>query len=108
MSEQHEPIEEPTVGRTSKLRFEDCDYTAQETQRLLAVRPTTFYEKVLPELEHYLAGNRRKFTGRSILEYRKRKLAEAQQKSAVGSRGSKQLRKSRNKKRRSRKSGAAP
>ena len=110
MSEQPEPIEAPTgaAALISKIRFEDCDYTVEQTKRILAVGATTFFRKILPELESYLQGNRRIITGRSILAYRKRKLAETPQKSALGSRGSKQLRKSRNEKRRSRKSGAAP
>jgi len=111
MSDQQEPIAAPTAGaaaRISRLRFEDCDYTAEQTQRILAVGPTKFFTKVLPELESYLQGNRRIITDRSILAYRTRKLAEAPQKSAVGSRGTKQLHKSRSEKRRSRKSGSAP
>jgi hypothetical protein len=104
MSEQQEPIAAPTAG----VRFEDCDYTVAQTKRILAAGATTFFETVLPELESYLRGNRRIITGRSILAYRNRKLAEAPQKSALGSRGSKQLRKSRSAKRRSRKRESAP
>jgi hypothetical protein len=101
------PTTRPTAP-TSAIPFEDCDYSVRETLRILAARPTTFWGKILPELESYLDGNRRKITGSSIQAYRNRKLAEASQKSALGSRGSKQLRKSRNEKRRSRKGGSAP
>jgi hypothetical protein len=110
-SEQQEPIEAPTAGAValiSKIRFEDCDYTVEQTKRILAVGATKFFKEVLPELENYLQGTRRIITGRSIKAYRERKLAEAPQKSAVGSRGSKQLHESRNEKRRNRKSGSAP
>jgi len=102
-SEQHELIAAPTAGAAA---FEDCDYTVEQTKRILAVGATTFFAKVLPELESYLQGTRRIITGRSILDYRKRKLAESRQMSAVGSRGSKQLRKSRNEKRRSPETGS--
>jgi hypothetical protein len=111
MSEQQELTAAPSAGAAApiaKIRFEDCDYTPEQTQRILAVGHSTFFAKVLPELESYLQGSRRLITGRSILAYRKRKLAETLQKSAVGSRASKQLRKFRSEKRRSRKSGTAP
>jgi hypothetical protein len=59
-SEQHEPIEAPTAGAAA---FEDCDYTVEQTKRILAVGATTFFAKVLPELESYLRGTRRIITG---------------------------------------------
>jgi hypothetical protein len=106
-----EPIKAPTTrptAPTSAIPFEDCDYSVRETLRILAARPTNFWANILPKLDSYLDGNRRKITGESIQRYRANKLAEASQKSAVGFRGSKQLHKSRNEKRRSRKSGSAP
>jgi hypothetical protein len=105
MSEIKAPTARPTAPTSSAIPFEDCSYSVQETLRILAARPTTFFGKILPQLDSYLEGSRRKITGESIQRYRANKLAEASQKSALGSRGSKQLHKSRNEKRRSRKSG---
>ena len=110
MSEQQEPIEAPTAGARapiSNIPFEERGFTTRQTRQILAAGKTRFFEEILPELESYLEGTRRIITGRSILAYRNRKLAEAPQKSAVGSRGTKQLHKSRSEKRRRRKSGAA-
>jgi hypothetical protein len=98
MSKHQEPIEAPNAGAAAlaaKIRFEDCDYTTEQTQRILAVGTTTFFTRVLPELESYLQGNRRIITGRSILAYRERKLGEPRQMSATGIQGSERLRKSR-------------
>jgi hypothetical protein len=55
-----------------------------------------------------MRGGRVKANGAAILALRERKLAETPQKSALESRGLKQLRKFRNEKRRSRKRGSAP
>lgn len=79
MSKQPAAPPAPTNAPISTIRFEDCDYTTAETQRILGVRKTTLFDKLLRngELESYLAGTSRKITGRSIREYRERKLAEA-------------------------------
>jgi hypothetical protein len=59
------------------IKFEDCNYTVQQTMQILAVRKTKFFSDVLPELESYLEGSRRIITGRSILAYRENKLAHS-------------------------------
>ena len=100
MSKHREPSEALNASAltsiSTKIRFEDCDFTTAETQQLLACGTTTlFYELIRTgELESYVRGARRIITGRSILAYRERKLAEARL-SARGSRGAEQLRKAR-------------
>jgi hypothetical protein len=127
MPKDREPIEALNAGAlaaNSKIRFEDCNFTAEETQRILAVGTTTLFDKLLRnrELESYLEGTRRIITGRSILAYRERKLAEAQKlptpqfttwyrrkKTATPSRGAPSRKpKIENEKRRSRETGSAP
>ena len=61
------------------LPFAECGFTTQETRRILVVGKTKFFEEVLPELESYLEGTRRVVTGRSIIAYRERRLAEPRQ-----------------------------
>jgi hypothetical protein len=93
----------PAAAAISNLQipFEDRDYTTQQTLLILATGKTNFFENILPHLEHYLDGNRLKITGRSIKEYRERKLAEPRRKRPTG-----QLPNTR--KRRSREIGSAP
>ena len=100
MPKDRDPIEALSASipaaTSTKIRFEDCDYTTTETQQLLACKTTTLFDELIRtgELESYVRGSRRIITGRSILAYRERKLAEAQQ-TVRGSRGSEQLRRAR-------------
>lgn len=88
-----------TAGAVASVPFEERDFTTAQVQQLLAVGKTTLFTTILPQLETYFEGTRRKITGRSIRAYRDRKLAEPRQK-----RPTEQLRKpkTRNEKRRSR------
>jgi hypothetical protein len=67
MSKQSEPLDVP---------FAERDFTTSQTMQILAVGKTKFFEGVLPQLESYLDGSKRKITGRSIQKYRERRLAE--------------------------------
>ena len=62
--------------QTDNLLFGERLFTSKQTQQLLAVGKTTFFNKVLPELEAFLDGNKLKITGHSILRYQERRLAE--------------------------------
>jgi hypothetical protein len=64
---------------TSDLPFDERLFTSEQTQRLLAVGKTTFFDKVLPQLQAFLDGNKLKISGRSIREYQERRLAEPRQ-----------------------------
>jgi hypothetical protein len=114
MSEQQEPIEAPTTGAaalSSDVPFKDRDFGSAQLQQIFSCGKTHLWMVILPQLEELGGvnheGSRVKVTGAAILALRARKLAEAPQRSALGSRGSEQLRKSRIGKRRSRQSGSA-
>jgi hypothetical protein len=67
----------------SNIPFDKRGFTTQQTRQILAVGKTRFFEEILPQLESYLEGTRRIVTGRSILAYRERKLAEPPRKRSV-------------------------
>jgi hypothetical protein len=56
------------------LPFDERLFTAKQTRQILAIGKTTFF-RILPELKSFLDGNRLKITGRSIREYREKRLA---------------------------------
>lgn len=80
---QRSALEVGAAPPISDIPFAERVFTAKQTQRALAVGKTTFFEKVLPELEAYLDGNRLKITGRSIQAYRERRLAEPRGKRSI-------------------------
>jgi hypothetical protein len=71
----------------ASISFEDRDFTTAQTQQILSCGKTTFFLKILPELERdgyvYWEGSRRKINGRGILAYRERKRAEPPRKRPV-------------------------
>jgi hypothetical protein len=82
------------------LAFEERDYGTPKLLKIFSCGKTTLFMEILPQLETYYLGNRVKATGRSVKEYRERKLAEPQQ--------SRSIPKNHHEKRRSRKAGSAP
>ena len=62
------------------IPFEHRDFGSAQLLQIFNCGKTTLFEEILPELEKqggvYYEGNRVKATGRSIIKYRERKLAE--------------------------------
>ena len=95
----------PTSNK-QPIPFEDRDFGSAQLLQIFSCGKTTLFGDILPELEKeggvYYEGNRVKATGLSIIKYRERKLAE-QRVSRPRPKNHYEKRK-----RRSRKSGAAP
>jgi hypothetical protein len=56
--------------------FEDRDFNTAQLQQIFGCGKTTLFQEIIPHLEIYYEGSRLKATGRSIVDYRRRKLAE--------------------------------
>ena len=112
MSKHQEPMatcRASGAGSTSNeqsIPFEHRDFGSAQLEQIFSCGKTTLFGVILPELEKeggvYYEGSRVKATGLSILKYRARRLAEP--------RVSRLMPKNHHekRKRRSRKSGAAP
>ena len=61
--------------QSSDIPFEHRVFSSKQTQLILNVGKTKFFEEVLPELKAYLDGNKLQITGRSILDYQEKRLA---------------------------------
>jgi hypothetical protein len=69
----------PTSSEQS-IPFEHRDFNTAQLLQIFSCGKTTLFGEILPELEKeggvYYEGSRAKATGRSIIKYRERKLAE--------------------------------
>jgi hypothetical protein len=78
VSKHQEPIEAPNAGAalSSDIQFKDRDFNTAQLLQLFSCGKTTLFQEIIPHLEIYYEGSRLKATGRSIIKYRERKLAE--------------------------------
>jgi hypothetical protein len=86
MSKHQEPMAACTaagVALTSSeqsIPFEHRDFNTAELLQIFSCGKTTLFQDIIPHLEIYYEGPRIKATGRSIIKYRERKLAEPRRK----------------------------
>jgi hypothetical protein len=61
------------------IPFKHRVFSSKQTQFILNVKKTKFFQEVLPKLKAYLDGNKLQITGQSILDYQETRLAEQRQ-----------------------------
>ena len=82
MSKHQEPVEAHTAAGAAppsnkqSIPFEDRDFGSAQLLQIFSCGKTTLFGEIIPHLEVYYEGSRLKATGRSIIKYRERKLAE--------------------------------
>jgi len=65
--------------QTDNIPFQHRVFSSKQTQFILNVGKTKFFEEVLPKLKAYLDGNKLQITGQSILDYQEERVAEGRQ-----------------------------